>query len=84
MKNRQKTRIVAVPVIQEQMRREEINLRKEYGMYLLDVSKLIVGGAVITTAIQLNTDKFLIITIAVSIAVFFGIFGFIVLTFKKK
>ena len=84
MKNKQKTRIVAVPVIQEQMRREEINLRKECGMYLLDVSKLIVGGAVITTAIQLNTDKFLIITIAVSIAVFFGIFGFIVLTFKKK
>ena len=84
MKNKQKTRIVAVPVIQEQMRREEINLRKEYGMYLLDVSKLIVGGAVITTAIQLNTDKFLIIIIAVSIAVFFGIFGFIVLTFKKK
>ena len=84
MKNKQKTRIVAVPVIQEQMRREEINLRKEYGMYLLDVSKLIVGGAVITTAIQLNTDKFLIIIIAVSIAVFFGIFGFIVLTFKKE
>ena len=84
MKNKQKTRIVAVPVIQEQMRREEINLRKEYGMYLLDVSKLIVGGAVITTAIQINTDKFLIITIAVSIAVFFGFFGFIVLTFKKK
>lgn len=84
MKNKQKTRIVAVPVIQKQMQREEINLRKEYGMYLLDVSKLIVGGAVITTAIQLNTDKFLIITIAVSIAVFFGIFGFIVLTFKKK
>ena len=84
MKKRRKTRIVPVPVITEQMRREEINLRKEYGMYILDVSKLIVGGAVITTAIQLNTDKFLIIIIAVSIAVFFGIFGFIVLTFKKE
>ena len=84
MKKRRKTRIVPVPVITEQMRREEINLRKEYGMYLLDVSKLIVGGAVITTAIQLNTDKFLIIIIAVSIAVFFGIFGLIVLTFKKE
>ena len=84
MKKRRKTRIVPVSVITEQMRREEINLRKEYGLYLLDVSKLIVGGAVITTAIQLNTDKFLIIIIAVSIAVFFGIFGFIVLTFKKE
>ena len=84
MKKRRKTRIVPVSIITEQMRREEINLRKEYGMYLLDVSKLIVGGAVITTAIQLNTDKFLIIIIAVSIAVFFGIFGFIVLTFKKE
>ena len=84
MKNRRKTRIVPVPVIQEQIRIEEVNLLKDYGMYLLDVSKLIVGGAVITTAVQLNTDKFLIITIAVSIAVFFGIFGFIVLTFKKE
>ena len=84
MKNKRKTRIVPVPVIKEQIRKEEVNLRKEYGMYLLDVSKLIVGGAVITTAVQLNTDKFLSITIAVSIAVFFGIFGFIVLTFKKE
>lgn len=84
MKNRRKTRIVPVPVIREQIQKEEVNLRKEYGKYLLDVSKLIIGGAVITTAIQLNTDKSLIIVIAISIAVFFGILGFIVLTFKKK
>lgn len=84
MKNRRKTRIVPVPVIREQIQKEEVNLRKEYGKYLLDVSKLIIGGAVITTAIQLNTDKSLVIVIAISIAVFFGILGFIVLTLKKK
>lgn len=30
MKNRRKTRIVPVPVIREQIQKEEVNLRKEY------------------------------------------------------
>lgn len=84
MKKRRKIRIVPVPVIQEQIRREEVNLRKEYGKYLLDVSKLIIGGAVITTALQLNTDKILMIIIAVSMAICACTFGFILLTNKKK
>lgn len=84
MKKRRKIRIVPVPVIQEQIRREEVNLRKEYGKYLLDVSKLIIGGAVITTALQLNTDKILMIIIAVSMAICACAFGFILLTNKKK
>lgn len=84
MKNRRKTRIVPVPIIQEQIRKEGINLSKELGKYLLDVSKLVIGGAVITTAIQLDSDKYLIIVIAFSIAIVFFVLGFIVLIFKKK
>ena len=61
MKNRHKTRIVPVPVIQEQIRKEEIRFSKEFGRYLLDLSKLIIGGAVITTVIQLNSDKYVVI-----------------------
>lgn len=84
MKNRRKTRIVPVPVIQEQIRREEVNISKELGKYLLDVSKLVIGGAVITTAIQLDSNKYLIIAIAFSIAIVFFALGFILLIFKKK
>ena len=73
MKNKRKTRIVPVPVIQEQIRKERISISKELGRYLLDVSKLVIGGAVITTSLQLNTDKSMIIVIAFSIAIVFFI-----------
>ncbi len=84
MKNKRKTRIVPVPVMQEQIRKERISISKELGRYLLDVSKLVIGGAVITTSLQLNTDKSMIIVIAFSIAIVFFILGFIVLIFKNK
>ena len=84
MKNKRKTRIVPVPVMQEQIRKESISISKELGRYLLDVSKLVIGGAVITTSLQLNTDKSMIIVIAFSIAIVFFILGFIVLIFKNK
>lgn len=84
MKNKQKTRIVAVPVIQKQIRKEEISISKELGRYLWDVSKLVIGGAVITTVLQLNTDKYLVIAAAVSLAIFLFGCGLIILIFKKK
>ncbi|RGP17574.1 DUF6722 family protein [Parabacteroides gordonii] len=84
MKNRRKTRIVPVPVIQEQIRKEEVSIFKELGRYLLDVSKLVIGGAVITTVLQLNSDKYVVIAAAISLAIIFFMLGFGVLIFKKK
>lgn len=84
MKNRRKTRIVPVPVIQEQVRKEEVSFPKEFGRYLLDVSKLVIGGAVITTVLQLNSDKYVVIVIAISLAITLCVVGFIILTLKKK
>ncbi|KKB58072.1 DUF6722 family protein [Parabacteroides gordonii] len=84
MKNRRKTRIVPVPVIQEQIRKERISISKELGRYLLDVSKLVIGGAVITTVLQLNSDKYVVIAAAISLAIIFFMLGFGVLIFKKK
>ena len=84
MKNRHKIRIVSVPVIQEQIRKEEIRFSKKFGRYLLDLSKLIIGGAVITTVIQLNSDKYVVIVIAIGLAITLCIVGFIVLTLKHK
>ena len=84
MKNRHKIRIVPVPVIQEQIRKEEIRFSKKFGRYLLDLSKLIIGGAVITTVIQLNPDKYCGNSIAIGLAITLCIVGFIVLTLKHK
>lgn len=84
MKNRHKIRIVPVPVIQEQIRKERISISKELGRYLLDVSKLVIGGAVITTVLQLNSDKYVVIAAAISLAIIFFMLGFGVLIFKKK
>lgn len=84
MKNRHKIRIVPVPVIQEQIRKEEVSIFKELGRYLLDVSKLVIGGAVITTVLQLNSDKYVVIAAAISLAIIFFMLGFGVLIFKKK
>lgn len=84
MMNKRKTKIVAVPVIQEQIRKEEISISKELGRYLWDVSKLVIGGAVITTVLQINTDKYLVIAAAVSLAIFLFVCGLIILIFKKK
>lgn len=84
MKNKRKTRIVPVPVIMEQIRREKVSFSKELGRYLLDISKLVIGGAVITTAIQLNSDKYVVIVIAIILAITICIVGFIVLTLKNK
>lgn len=84
MKNKRKTKIVPVPVIQEQIRKKEVSFSKELGRYLLDLSKLVIGGAVITTAIQLNSDKYVIIVIAIILAITICIVGFIILTLKNK
>ena len=84
MKNRRKTKRMSIPLQVQQLQKEEANILKEFGKYPLDISKLVIGGAVITTVLQLNTDKILVITIAVSIAILLCIAGFLVLTYKKK
>lgn len=75
---------MSVPLQVQSVKKEDASILKELGKYLLDISKLVVGGAVITTVLQLNTDKILVITIAVSIAILLCIAGFLVLTYKKK
>lgn len=84
MKNRRKTKIIPVPVIQEQIRKEEVSFSKELGKYLLDVSKLVIGGAVITSALQLNADYTYVMLTGVSISITLCILGFSILTIKKK
>lgn len=81
MKNKRKTRIVAIPIKEQSA---SINVVKELGKYLLDISKLVTGGGVITIALQLNEDKYGLMLYAVILALIFAASGFIVLTYKKQ
>lgn len=81
MKNRRKTRIIPVS-FQKQSTGNDV--AKELGKYLLDISKLVIGGAIITTALQFDTDKYLTIIVAVCIAAILCIAGFLVLTYKNR
>lgn len=83
MKNKRKTRIVPVTIMEKQVRKEEISFPKELGKYLLDVSKLVIGGAVITTAIQFDSDNTYVMLIGIIISITLCILGFSILTIKK-
>lgn len=61
-----------------------IDVAKELGKYLLDISKLVIGGAVITIALQLNDDKYGLLLYSIILALTLAVIGFIVLTYKKK
>lgn len=82
MKNRHKTFFKATPVIQQEVKvlpvikEEGNNFPREVGKYFVDISKLVIGGAVITTAIDVTSDKSILIYIAICVALLFAIGGF--------
>ena len=45
--------VQVLPIVKE----DSINVSKEIARYLLDISKLVIGGAVITTALNLISIK---------------------------
>lgn len=53
MRRKQHVRVQLLSIVKE----ESINIPEEMGKYLLDISKLIIGGAVVTTALDLTSDK---------------------------
>lgn len=50
----------------------------------MDISKLVIGGAVITSALDIAFDKKSTIIVAGVIAIVFALSGLIVLTYKKN
>lgn len=72
--------VQVLPIVKE----EGINVKKEIGRYLLDISKLVFGGAVITTALNLVSDKVNLIIMAVILAIAFALCGIIVLIYRKR
>lgn len=81
MKKRRKTTFVSVSFKKQST---SIDVAKELGKYLLDISKLVIGGGVITTVLQLNDDKYGLLLYSVILALTLAVVGFILLTYKKK
>lgn len=79
MRKRRREKYCFLPILKE----ESINIPKEIGKYLLDISKLIIGGAVITTALDITSDKQILIYISVGSAIIFAIGGLSIL-YKNK
>lgn len=66
------------------IKEESISIPKEVARYLLDISKLIIGGAVITAALDMIPDKITVIYIAGVAATVIAIGAFITLITYKK
>lgn len=80
MKRKRNPVVQVLPIVKE----EGINVSKEIARYLLDISKLVIGGAVITTALNLVSDKVGLMIIAGIIAMIFAVSGLIVLIYTTK
>lgn len=59
MKKKQNVHLHLLPIVKE----ENVSIPKEVARYLLDISKLIIGGAVITAALDIIPDKIVVIYI---------------------
>jgi len=59
-------------------------MRKELGKYLLDVSKLIFGGMVLTAVLDVSENDVLIISVGFMASILFAISGFMFLNNKRK
>lgn len=80
MRKRRREKYRFLPILKE----ESINIPKEIGKYLLDISKLIIGGVVITAALDIVSDKTVLIYMAVIIALAFGVCGIILFIYNNK
>lgn len=56
----------------------------EVGKYLLDISKLVIGGVVLTSALNLSSDSLLSIVWGIILSLFIGGMGFAVLIYKRN
>ena len=79
MRKRQNVNFHLLPI-----KEESISIPKEVARYLLDISKLIIGGAVITAALDMSPDKISVIYIAGVAATVIAIGAFITLITYKK
>ena len=82
MKRKRNVNVQVLPIVKE----DSINVSKEIARYLLDISKLVIGGSVITTALDLTSNKTILINISLGAAIIFASLGLTILfkTYKRK
>lgn len=61
----------------------DISVKSEMGKYLLDVSKLILGGVVLSSVLDLDANKWTLIAVGTIVSICIAAVGFSVLTKKK-
>lgn len=80
MKRKRHVNVQILPITKE----EKVYVPKEIAKYLLDISKLVIGGAVITTSLDIVSNKIGLLIIAGFIAIIFALAGFILLNYINK
>lgn len=58
-------------------------MKNEFGKYLIDVSKLVLGGVVLSSVLEMSINKLTVIVAGIIAAVIFLILGLIILKKKK-
>jgi membrane protein DedA with SNARE-associated domain len=58
-------------------------MKDELGKYLIDVSKLLLGGVVLSSVLEMSINKLTVIIAGIIAAIGFLIFGLIILKEKK-
>jgi len=60
-------------------------LKKEIGKYFVDVSKLLIGGVVLSSVLKIQgLSNVIVIIVGASVAVVLAIFGFALMRNKSK
>ncbi|WP_425883626.1 DUF6722 family protein [Parabacteroides sp. ASD2025] len=80
MRKKQNVNFHLLPIVKE----ESVNIPKEVARYLLDISKLIIGGAVITAALDIFPNKVSLIYTSGVVAMLIAIAAFITLSITNK
>ena len=58
-------------------------MKKELGKYLLDISKLVFGGVILSAVIDISENKLMIIAVGFLANVILALAGFLLIKLKK-
>ena len=59
-------------------------MKNELGKYLLDISKLVFGGVILSAVIDISENKFIIIGIGFLANIILALAGFLLIRIKNK
>ena len=61
------------------------DLRKEIGKFFVDVAKLLIGGAVLSSVLKIQgLSSTVVMIVGTAVAIIFAILGFSIMSMKEK